>query len=170
MSDFEMITIFNESLNTVILIFTTFVSIVFGFLVASTLAGRLTRLMTGIAVGLFTGASVCLVVLSSRILIDVGNLANVIRTEVDAGTSTLGWIGFAQGSGPIGLIFQAIPLLMLASYVAALVFFFHQQRIARLTQAVPSPQPDEAAPARAPLRNTVLRYDDPLAPAISPDE
>lgn len=36
--------------------------------------------------------------------------------------------------------------------------------------APPSPSKDEAAAARARLRGSVLRYDDPLEPVIAPQE
>ena len=36
--------------------------------------------------------------------------------------------------------------------------------------APPTPSKDEAAAARARLRGSVLRYDDPLEPAIPPEE
>ena len=36
--------------------------------------------------------------------------------------------------------------------------------------APPAPSKDEAAAARARLRGSVLRYDDPLEPAIPPEE
>ena len=56
MSDYESIMVFNETFDFLIASFSTFLTIVFAFLVASAwLAAKLDRLMAGIAIALFTG-------------------------------------------------------------------------------------------------------------------
>jgi hypothetical protein len=131
MSDFEMIMVFNEAFDFLLTTFTTFLSIVFAFLVASTLlAGRLTRTLAGIAVGLFSVASLFFIALTRSVAGDVGSAAGQIKLAVAAGRSSLGWVGFVARDAPIGSALQVVTVLMALTFVAALVFFFHQRRVA----------------------------------------
>jgi hypothetical protein len=136
MSDFEMIMVFNEAFNFLLSSFTTFLSIVFAFLVASTLlAARLTRTLAGIAVALFSVASVFFIALTRAVAGDVGSTAGQIKLAVAEGRSTLNWVGFVETSAPVGGVLQVmVPTLMALTFVAALVFFFHQRRTLATTR------------------------------------
>lgn len=131
MSDFEMIMVFNETFDFMLSSFTTFVSIVFAFLVASTfLAGKLTRTLAGIAIGLFSIASVFFIAMTRGVAHDLGGAAEQIKTAVTEGRSTLAWLGFVESDAPVGGLEIVVPALMGLTFVAALVFFFHQRRVA----------------------------------------
>jgi hypothetical protein len=130
MSDFEMIMVFNETMSFLLSGFTTFLSIIFAFLVASTfLAGRLTRSLAGIAVGLFSLASIFFITQAFAVASNIGFIVEEIKTAVAAGRSSLGWIGFVALDAPMGTIMNAVAVLMVLAFVAALVFFFHQRRL-----------------------------------------
>lgn len=131
MSDFEMLSSFSQTFDFLLSSFTTFLTIVFAFLVASTLlAGRLTRTLAGIAVGLFSLASAFFILLTFSVARDVAQAAEQIKMAVAEGRSTLGWIGFVASDAPVGWTLPSLGVLMAFTFVAALVFFFHQRRLA----------------------------------------
>jgi hypothetical protein len=131
MSDFEMMMIFNEAFDGLQSSFTTFLSIVFGFLVASTLlANRLTRTLAGIAVGLFSLASAFFILQAYGVATNLGAIVEQMKIAVAAGRSNLGWVGFVGTDLGIGANFKLAALLMALTFVASLIFFFHQRRVA----------------------------------------
>ena len=76
MTDFELIMLFNETFDFLISSFTTYLSIVFAFLVASLVLGkRLNRLLAGIAVSLFSVASLLFCLLCFAVSRNLGELA-----------------------------------------------------------------------------------------------
>jgi hypothetical protein len=130
MSDFEMVMLFNETMNFLLYGFTTFLSIIFAFLVASMLlAGKLTRTLAGIAVGLFSLASVLFISQAFAVATNVGLIAEQIKISVAEDRSSLGWVSFGQLDAPMGTIMRFVAVLMMLAFVAALVFFFHQRRV-----------------------------------------
>ena len=130
MSDYEMIMVFNETFDFLITSFGTFLSMVFAFLVASSLlAEKLNRLLAGIVVALFTGASMFFTLMSYNVGANLGSLAEQIKMAVADGRSELGWVGFVANNAPIGVGLRALALLMLLGYIASLIFFFHQRRL-----------------------------------------
>jgi hypothetical protein len=135
MSDFEMIMVFNEGFDGLQSSFTTFLSIVFGFLVASTLlANKLTRVLAGIAVGLFSLASAFFILQAYGVASNLGEIVEQMRIAVAAGRSNLGWLGFVGSDLSLGVNFQLVAALMALTYMAALVFFFHQRRVSTVVQ------------------------------------
>jgi hypothetical protein len=130
MSDFEMIMVFNGAFDGLLSSFTTFLTIVFAFLVASTiLAARLTRTLAGIAVGLFSLASAFFIMQAWGVAINLGLIVEQMKTAVAAGRSGLGWLGFVGNDLSLGVNFRFVAVLMALTFVAALVFFFHQRRV-----------------------------------------
>jgi hypothetical protein len=128
MSDFEMVMLFNETFDFLIASFTTFLSIVFAFLIASTLlATRLSRKLAGIAVALFSGAALFFVVLCYNVAANLGNIAEVIKSSVADGTADLGWIEFVATDAPVGLGLRLLAGLMLLAYAASIFFFLAQR-------------------------------------------
>ena len=133
MSDYEMIMVFNETFDFLIASFTTFLSIVFAFLVAgSLLANRLDRLLAGIAVALFSGAALLFSLLCYNVAANLGRLAELIKAAVSDGTSELGWVGFVASNAPIGLVLPSLAGLMVLAYIASIIFFVGQRRRAGL--------------------------------------
>jgi hypothetical protein len=86
--------------------------------------------LAGIAVGLFSVASLFFIALTRSVAGDVGSAAGQIKLAVAAGRSSLGWVGFVARDAPIGSALQVVTVLMALTFVAALVFFFHQRRVA----------------------------------------
>jgi hypothetical protein len=131
MSDFEMVMVFNETMSFLLSGFTTYLSIIFAFLVASTfLASHLTRTMAAIAVGLFSLASAFFIAQAFAVATNVGLVVDQIRLMVAQGRSSLGWLGFVPSGASMGTIMRLAAWLMTLAFVAALVFFFHQRRVA----------------------------------------
>ena len=128
-SDYMMIMVFNETFDFLIASFSTFLSIVFAFLVACALLGnKLDRRLAGIVVGLYTGATVIFVLLCYNVAANLGSLAEQIKSAVAQGDSALGWIGFVASDAPIGLGLRGIAILMAIAYVASIMFFVTQRR------------------------------------------
>ena len=133
MTDFELIMLFNETFDFLISSFTTYLSIVFAFLVASLVLGkRLNRLLASIAVSLFSVASLLFCLLCFAVSRNLGELAEVIKNAVRAGQSELSWVGFVAQDAPIGRGTAVIAVLMFLSYVACILFFFYQRRSAQM--------------------------------------
>ena len=134
MTDFELINSFvvcNEIMQTA---FTSYVAVLFAFLIATYLiADKLESSMAPIIVGLFT-------------LVAFNQLSNVIGAGHDWAavgmqiaarateqTSSLGWHGAATPWGPltISIIRFSAAATLVASHIAALIFFFHQRHVGR---------------------------------------
>jgi hypothetical protein len=128
-SDFNLIMVFNETFDFLIASFSTFLTIVFAFLVASALiGGKLSRTLSGIAIGLFSGASFIFLLLCYNVAANLGVLAEEIKSAVARGESELDWVGFVAADAPVGLGLRGLALLMFLAYVASIVFYLNQRR------------------------------------------
>jgi hypothetical protein len=136
MTDYEMVSLFVETLEALQSAFTNYVAVLSGFLIAGYLiADKLEARMVGIVVTLFT-----LVVLQQGNIVvglghDSASLLGEISAQASDASSNLGWHGGAtelgSGIGRVILQFSALAVLIL-SYVGALFFFFHQRRVGRV--------------------------------------
>ena len=132
MSDFEMVSTFQESFNAVINLLAIYFSIVFAFTVAGFLAaGKLNRTLATIAIGLFTIAAGFFALFIFVVLRNSVALAQVIIDAVAAGESSLRWLGFtnARNLSVVRPLLETLMFGLLAcSYGGAVFFFLHQRR------------------------------------------
>ena len=137
MTDYEMASLFVENLEALQSVFTNYVAVLSGFLIAGYLiADKLESRMVVIVITLFT-----LVMLQQGNLVvglghDSASLLGQISLQASEASSNLGWHGGATelGSGIIGrgiLRFSALAVLIF-SYIGGLIFFFHQRRVGRV--------------------------------------
>lgn len=131
MSDFELLVIFNETFDSIVTVFSIYISIVFAFLVAcSLLAERLNRVLSWLAVGLFTGASAFFAAMIFGTTGALSDLVEFMRTTNSGLESGLVWFNLVQTEAPFGLVLQAgMTLLMVASYAASIVFYVYRRSI-----------------------------------------
>ena len=130
MTDYEMISTFTEFWNLVWVIFAAYVSITFAFLVVGYLISKkLASRMVGLVVGLYTLVALWCMVGINRFVTNAINLANEIKRVVEAGDSSLNWSVIVNQPDLVPTI---VPILVMtvvvAGYVAAVVFFFHQRK------------------------------------------
>ena len=134
MTDFEMLSMFNQYIVSTAGMLMCFVGIVFGFLLVSHWIGdRIKSVMVGLMVALYTMASGFLILLVNRYSIASNNLANEIKTAVAAGGSPMGWHPVVREpeSTFIGTT-VSVTVLMLLTYVGGLAFFFYERRLGQL--------------------------------------
>ena len=133
MSDYELVYLFMGYTDALQSAFMNFVAVLFAFLLAGHLvANKLESGMVFIVVGLFT-----ILALQQSITVlglghDVAGLAGQIGLHAAEDPTGLGWHGTAGPKGSLMPImeFSAAVVIML-SYIGALVFFFHQRRVGR---------------------------------------
>ena len=126
MTDYEVLSLFNEMAANTQGAFMNFVAILSAFLIAGYLAAhRLSKTMTIIVIALFTVAAVQ----EGAVMIlhwgdQVGLLADIYSRE------TLSWHGATRGGPLLGPFFDwAFGITVIGGYIGALVFFFHQRRV-----------------------------------------
>ncbi len=134
MTDYELITAFNEYNTLMQTSFTNYVAVLFAFLIAAYLiADKLESSMVPSIVALFT-------------LVALNQLSNVIggghdwaavgmqiAARATEQTSSLGWHGAATPWGrlTISILQFSAAVILTASHIGALIFFFHQRRLGR---------------------------------------
>lgn len=134
MSDYEKLDSFASVFNGVQLLFTSYVSILFAFLVASWLiAHKLNTVLAVLCLGLFTLVSLYFVSLTYFVSQNLIALIELIQAEVATGQSTLGWVGFTRTDEPPPLIGVLI-LTEILAYAGTLVFFFYQRKTGKVNR------------------------------------
>ena len=131
MSDYELLNTLHNAFMGWITLLTSYISIVFAFVVAGYLAAhRLTRTLAMTAVGLFTVASVFFILMTVVVSLDVTRLAAAINESVHDGTSSLTWVGFVSPDGrtPPPIATMLSYGIMGLSYAGAVFFFLSQRR------------------------------------------
>ena len=136
MTDYELLTIFIEFVNTTWMIFATYVSIVFAFIVASHLVARqLTSRVVSLVITLYTLVAVWSVWGISMNAISISATAGEMKRRLLEDSSSLDWLtlitmpDFMASTIPF-----LITLLALVVYVGSIVFFFYQRRAERPTE------------------------------------
>ena len=126
MTDYEVLTVFNEMSANTQDAYMNFVAILSGFLIAGFLvANKLSKSMTIIVTALFTVAalqqgSVIFLLWGDQ----VGLLADIHSREA------LNWHGASRGGPSLGPFFDwTFGITVIGGYIGALVFFFHQRRV-----------------------------------------
>lgn len=131
MTDYEMLSITVELVNTVWAIFATYVSIVFAFLVASYLvAQKLAPRIVSIVITLYTLVALWAVFGLNRTMASLSAAIGEIKRAVLANSSSLDWY---PGASIPDVISSAFPILItiiaVIAYFGSLAFFFHQRRV-----------------------------------------
>lgn len=129
MTDSELLSAFMVAVETLWLIFSTYVSIVFAFLVVSYLvANRLQRSLAAISVALYTLVALWSAWALSRSSMSVTAVAAEMKARAQDGTSSIDWHPAANTPD---VLISAIPLLItliaVLAYIGS-VFFFYIQR------------------------------------------
>ena len=129
MTDYELLSIFIEFINTTWAIFATYVSIVFAFLVAGYLVSKkLSSTIVSIVVTLYTLVAFWSVFALNRNVIAIGATVAEINRAVQEGESSLGWVpGVAAADFMTPLIPALVTGLAVVAYVGSIFFFFYQR-------------------------------------------
>lgn len=121
MTEFETYTTFLLVFDTSETLIERFLTLLFGFLIASYLVGaKLDRLMIGIVLSLYTVMAVRYAFVFINASGDVVEMADVLRTLAASPNSNLSWLEI----GPVHIFFPVVFAVMLLSYLASIVFFF----------------------------------------------
>lgn len=130
MTEYETAYLFKELIDSAGNATINYVSVLFGFLVAGYLAApRLSKAMSGILVGLFVFFALMMIFTVNRTMAVTASLVNDVRLSAAGGDTALAWHPIVYE--PANFIEYFVPLytgLLIASFVAALVFFFHCRR------------------------------------------
>ena len=134
MTDYELVYIFTENLNSLQSAFMNYVGVLFAFLIAAYLvAAKLESSMVLIVVGLFTLIAFQQVAPVFGYGSTVGELGSQIAARAIEDPSSLSWHGTAKPWGATALFITEFSetVVLVLSYIAGLVFFFHQRRVGR---------------------------------------
>ncbi len=138
MSDHELLSTFIAFTNTLWMIFATYVSIVFAFIVAAYLvADRLTPRVVSLVVTLYSLVSFWSVWAISQNAGAVAATVSEMKRVVEENDSTLGWVPQVSiADFLIPTLPRVITGLAFVAYAGSIVFFFYQRRITRPTPSV----------------------------------
>ena len=130
MSDYELLDVFMMAVETLWIIFSTYVSIVFAFLVVSFLvAGKLQRSLAVIVIALYTLVVAWAVWAMSRGSASVAAIAGQMKLHAQDGSSSLGWHPAANTPDfVIWAIPVVITLIAFLAYIGSLFFFYIQRQ------------------------------------------
>ncbi len=125
MTDYEVLSLFNEMAANTQGAFMNFVTILSAFLIAGFLAAhKLSKTMTIIVIALFTVAALQEGAVMIFHWIGQAGLMVDMRSR-----EALSWHGATRGGRWLGPIFTTtFVFIVVGGYIGALVFFFHQQR------------------------------------------
>ena len=130
MTDYEMISVTVEIVNTLWAIFGIYVSIVFAFLIVSYLAAsQLASRLVTIVITLYTLVALWSFWGLNRTAVTLGSAIAEIQQAVAEGRSSLAWY---PGVSIPEFMLTVIPLLVTAiaviAYIGSIAFFFHQRK------------------------------------------
>lgn len=127
MSPYEFIQIANEFETTATNMLLGYASILFAFLIACYLAAdRLNWVMATVLLALFSVFSFQLGSSTISKVLDLRDIAAAIRKEIDAGNSEFPALFMIQEGAPgdYGSMADTYTVLFIATYIAAVIFFF----------------------------------------------
>lgn len=131
MSEFEIVSLFNELLNTCMSRLNDFILGLFAMLVTAYLAAReLTRLMAGLVVTLYTVFSIVTITPTVASCNRFALFSDVVREAASVPGSLLPGI-FASTLPSPQLVTPTMALLLVLAYLGGLVFFFQARRRGR---------------------------------------
>jgi len=131
MTDFELLSIFIAFTNTVWMIFATYVSIVFAFIVAAYLvARRLSGQVVHLIIALYSVVSLWSIWAIRQNAVAISATVEEMKRVVAENGSSLGWVPqLAIPESMIPVVPWLITLLAVVAYVGSVFFFFFQRRI-----------------------------------------
>jgi general stress protein CsbA len=130
MSDYELVSVLIEYINTTWAIFATYVSVVFAFLVAGYFAAKkLASTMVSLVITLYTLVVIWSVFALNRNVASIGAATDEIKRVVREGESSLSWVPLTSTPD---FLSSAMPIMVtglaVVAYVGSLLFFFHQRK------------------------------------------
>ena len=131
MTDFELYYLVLENTSTAFSIFTTYLTIIFAFLVAGHLMGhKISTGMTVVMIALFSLASLICVMVAVRAAEGMAGLAGLISKAIADGQSNLSWMPYGSPNSRVAstMLQTGFLVLLVLAYIGALVFFFQQRR------------------------------------------
>jgi hypothetical protein len=133
MTDYELLTIFIEFVNTLWIIFATYVSIVFAFIIVSHLvASRLTSRVVSLVITLYTLVAVWSVWGIRQNSISISATVGEMNRRLLEESSTLGWLPILEMPDFVrSIIPNLITLVTFVVYAGSIVFFFYQRQVER---------------------------------------
>ncbi len=134
MSEYELANLFNEQLRLQQSLFMNYVTVLFAFLIAAYLAAdKLKPSMVIIIVGLFTVMTFQMVPATFGAGHDFASVATKIALRATDGQADMSWHGAATpwGAGAINIVRFGSFAMLIISYLAGLIFFFHQRHVGR---------------------------------------
>jgi hypothetical protein len=130
MTDFELLSVFVDFTNMVWMIFASYVSIVFAFIVAAYLvANTLTAPVVKLVISLYSAVSVWSVWALRQNTSAISATVQEMKRVVAEGGSSLNWVpqlGIPDAMIPI--VPWLITILAIFVYVGSIVFFFYQRK------------------------------------------
>ncbi len=131
MTDYELFSGFAEVWSVIWLIFATYLTVTFAFLVAGYFVSHnLKPAMVTIIVGLYSLVSLWCTFAINRWVTTAVSMIREVKRAVAEDQSTLGWTTMATtpefviGATPIVLL-----VITVGAYAGAVIFFFHQRRV-----------------------------------------
>ena len=122
MTDFEVAVLTNEFLNSLQGRIDTYLVGLFAMLMTSYfVAAKLSRLMAGLVIGLF---SLYCVVLGYATYTSIWRVRVLVQEYTSGSNESFPWILELPGFNPA----LAIPVLLIGAYVGAIWFFFHARK------------------------------------------
>ena len=130
MTDYELYSAFADTWSVIWLIFATYLTVTFAFLVAGYLVSKkLKSSMVALIVGLYSLVALWCTFGINRWVTTAAQMTREIQRAVAAGESTLGWTTMATTPQ---FVTGAIPVVLLVitvgAYAGSVVFFVHQRR------------------------------------------
>jgi hypothetical protein len=121
MTEYELLDIYSNTFNAWIMLFTSYISIVFAFLVAATLGvDKMNSVLSALAVILFSMTALFFIVLTSIVGIRVvEQIADVRAITGD------------RGAGAAWLLATLVIAIMILTYLGSVFFFFYHRRMNR---------------------------------------
>jgi hypothetical protein len=121
MTEYELLEIYSNTFNAWIMLFTSYISIVFAFLVAATLGvDKMNSVLSALAVTLFSMTALFFIVLTSIVGIRVvEQIADVSAITGD------------RGAGAAWLLAALVSAIMILTYLGSVFFFFYHRRMNR---------------------------------------
>ena len=103
----------------------SFTTLLFAFLIASYLvADKLDRVMVAIVISLYSAMALRYAFLYHNTSGDIVAIAAELRDLAAMPESNVSWVEI----GPVGVFYPSVTVILVLSYLASLVFFFHTRR------------------------------------------
>jgi len=143
MSEYEHAYMFTEILQTANASMANYMAIVFGMLVASYFAAhRIDRIMVCLGLGVYSVFCMGFINEISHIYHDFGRIGAKIQGLGQVDGTSLGWMGPALMDTPLPMMLvpKIITVMVVAIYIASLLFFFRARKANVAKSIVPKAQ------------------------------